>query len=390
MRGAARAAAAAAVLAFCWAPAGVFGTSAYAAVSTYSSSEYASFSSTAEAGVYFRECMTKRQTDVKLAIPNDSSYTYAEEVDRLFTEALRETGNGSEGDYLRLSVKSYTVSGQSSTKTRRYSFTMDYHTTGEQEEFVEKKSAEVLDSLDLESKNDYEKIGAVYDFVASCADYATDLTEPTIFSAYGALANQSVVCQGYSQLLYKLLTDAGISCRAVLGEGVNGDAEGVDHVWNIAGIDGVYYLLDATWDSNLGGTRHFFLRGSEDFDTVKPYSHVTSTGQADNLVFRPDYTSTEFTSAYPIAKTAYAPPKTSGLGDLDDDGMVTAKDASKLLAAYADLGDNGTFTAEFIAIADVNSNGIVNAVDASYILKYYAATAEDPSLILEDYVKTLK
>ena len=382
MRRAICSAAAAAVLAFsfCCAPA-QFCAPAYTEAASTASAPYSSFSNTSEAGAYLRKCMTRRDTTIEFAVPKDSS-SVADAVDNLFAEAIKETGNGSEGDYLRLSVQRYDVSVKSSSTTRIFTFTMTYHTNKSQEEFVDKKTSEVLTSLSLSGKSEYAKVGAIYDYVVNCADYADDLSEPTIFSAYGALANGKVVCQGYSQLLYRLLNDAGISCRTVLGT-----SNGVDHVWNIAKLEGAYYLLDPTWDSNLGGTRNYFLRGSSDFDTIEPYTHTASTGIADNLVFRPDYTSAEFKKAYPIAEIAYVPGVEvklgKSLGDLNADDKVTAIDASLLLASYA---SGKQLSSEFVAIADASGDGLISSVDASYILKYYAALNEGTNLSLAEYI----
>jgi len=384
MRRALRSAAAAAVLAFsfCCAPA----QNIYAAgsVSIVSSAQVSSFSSVTEAGAYLRSCMTKRDTKVEFILPKDS-HSVSDLVDILFAEALKETGNGSEGDYLRLSVKKYDASVSSSSTSRKFILSIEYHTNGSQEQFVDKKAAEVLGTLNLSQKNDYEKIGAIYDYVIKCADYADDLSDPSIFSAYGALANKTVVCQGYSQLLYRLLTDAGISCRTVLGT-----SNGVDHVWNIAELEGAYYLLDPTWDSNLGGTRNYFLRGSKDFDTIEPYTHTPSTGIADNLVFRPDYTSSEFRNAYPIAEKAYVPGVVlnlgTTLGDLNGDNKVTAIDASLLLSTYA---SGKELSKEFVAVADVNGDGVISSVDASYILKYYAEKNGGTDLSLAEFVSKI-
>lgn len=382
MRRAVFSAAAAAVLAFsfCCAPAQLC-TPSYTDAASAVSASYSTYPSVSEAGAYLRKCMTRRDTTIEFALPKDSN-SLADIVDMLFLEAIKETGKGSEGDYLRLSVQKYDVSVKSNSTTRIFTFTMAYHTNKSQEEFVDKKASEVLNSLSLSGKPDYEKIGAIYDYVVKCADYAEDLTEPTIFSAYGALSNGSVVCQGYSQLLYRLLSDAGISCRTVLGT-----SNGVDHVWNIAELEGAYYLLDPTWDSNLGGTRNYFLRGSSDFDTIEPYTHTASTGIADNIVFRPDYTSAEFQKAYPIAEKAYVPGVVvklgTSLGDLSGDDKITAIDASLLLASYA---SGKQLSKEFIAIADASGDGLISSVDASYILKYYAALNDGTKLSLAEYV----
>ena len=56
------------------------------------------------------------------------------------------------------------------------------------------------------------------------------------------------------------------------------------------------------------------------------------------------------------------------LGDVDDDGSVTAVDALLILQFDADLLDHLSNAPS----ADVNENGVVNSVDAALILQYTA------------------
>lgn len=62
------------------------------------------------------------------------------------------------------------------------------------------------------------------------------------------------------------------------------------------------------------------------------------------------------------------------LGDPDGDGVITASDASTVLAEYAKIatGSETTFSEIQTAAADVNNDGAVDSSDASSILAYYA------------------
>lgn len=61
-------------------------------------------------------------------------------------------------------------------------------------------------------------------------------------------------------------------------------------------------------------------------------------------------------------------------GDVNNDNLVDASDASYVLAEYANLstGGNGTFTKSQKSAGDVNFDGKIDASDASYILGFYA------------------
>lgn len=61
-------------------------------------------------------------------------------------------------------------------------------------------------------------------------------------------------------------------------------------------------------------------------------------------------------------------------GDANLDNKVNGKDATLVLAEYANLssGDEATFTEKQKSLADINHNGKTDAVDAAHILAYYA------------------
>lgn len=78
------------------------------------------------------------------------------------------------------------------------------------------------------------------------------------------------------------------------------------------------------------------------------------------------------------------------LGDADLNGVVDAKDASKVLGEYALLstGAEGTFNDQQKENGDVNFDTKVDAKDASRILAYYSYLSTGGSDIMEEWVKT--
>lgn len=66
-------------------------------------------------------------------------------------------------------------------------------------------------------------------------------------------------------------------------------------------------------------------------------------------------------------------------GDVNDDGVVNAVDASYVLSYYAltSTGKEPNLVGEQVEAADYNEDGVVNAIDASAILTYYAMTATE-------------
>ncbi|WP_296569862.1 dockerin type I domain-containing protein [Ruminococcus sp.] len=97
-------------------------------------------------------------------------------------------------------------------------------------------------------------------------------------------------------------------------------------------------------------------------------------------------TTTAVTTAPPVPNPEYK------LGDVNNDGLINAVDASSVLEYYAIVSSArfSTFTAGQKLAADVNHDGFIDAVDASKILSYYAylSTAKDDIMPLEEYIKT--
>ena len=58
--------------------------------------------------------------------------------------------------------------------------------------------------------------------------------------------------------LNRLLTEMGVGCRIITGEGMNGE-KAEFHAWNIVKLGGVYYNIDVTWDDTKM-TSDYFLK----------------------------------------------------------------------------------------------------------------------------------
>ena len=167
-----------------------------------------------------------------------------------------------------------------------------YYITDEQNTQLSKRVDEVLQSLDItDNSSDYDVIRSIYDYV--CANVTYDYANlpnddyKLKYTAYAALINKTAVCNGYAMLMSRMLTQAGISCRMILGD----KSSGCDHAWNIVEIDGIYYNLDATWDAGTSPEKYdYFLRGENDFD-----NHIVSDV----------YSSDEFMRMYPMAESRY-------------------------------------------------------------------------------------
>ena len=243
----------------------------------------------------FREKLINRESNIVLYYHCDEEITqefFSNLVHQLFQKAIKHTGNGKEGDYLKWHCQGWTVKVNTSGNSNEgydlnIFYDVSYLSSLEQEEKVDEEVSNLLKSLDLSNKTDYQKVKAIYDYICSNVTYDHDNLNDKSYSlkytAYAALINKTAVCQGYASLFYRLALDAGVDTRVISGEA------GGPHAWNIVKLNGKYYNLDSTWDAGRS-TYAYFLKNTNDFD-----DHVR-----DN-----DYQSNEFIEEYPMWDESY-------------------------------------------------------------------------------------
>ena len=76
------------------------------------------------------------------------------------------------------------------------------------------------------------------------------------------------------------------------------------------------------------------------------------------------------------------------LGDIDDNGIIDASDASFVLGVYAAIqaGKEVNLTDEQLEAADVDGNDVINASDSSTILGYYSYTQTGNNIGFPDFI----
>lgn len=210
----------------------------------------------------------------------------------IFNEALSHTGEPTEGDYLKWvwSGKGGTVSGfeKDGKAYITFDYSIEYYTNAQQEAELDAAVENLLVSLDLEGKTQYEKVRAIYDYICDNITYdydnLKDKSYKLKYTAYAALINKTAVCQGYASLFYRLALAEGIDARLIAGLG-----DGGAHGWNIVRLAGKYYNLDSTWDA--GSTEYsYFLKCEENFLEHERYD---------------EYNTPAFNEEYPMSSTSY-------------------------------------------------------------------------------------
>ena len=336
-----------------------------------------------------RSYMKARNTSFTFSVPA-SVIKEQSDADELLKATFRETGDPSEGDYLRWSISNYnyTAPYDASKSSYNFKFNVSYYTTAEQENAVNSAVKDIISSLEVGNGSDYEVIYAVYDWLVKNVTYEQEDSGQLVFTAYGAAVQRRAVCQGYAVLMYRVLRELNIPCRVIPG---TGNSE--NHAWNIASIDGKYYYLDSAWDSSAGAKSYYYLlRGTNDFDALsKENSHSRVWKHKKSLLYA-DYDDGTFNTRYPVQAKAYVyKPDTISYktGDVNNDGTVDSSDASLILESYSKLSTFGWsgFTAKRTLAADVVNDGKIDSRDASVILSYYSYRATGGSDSITDYLK---
>lgn len=110
----------------------------------------------------------------------------------------------------------------------------------------------ILRTIISDDMSDYEKVAAIYAWLALNVTYdhtAADAADGSRYSAYtvrGALLDGLATCDGFGSAMRLLCQIEGIECVEITGLQVNGD-DSSGHAWNKVRIDGVWYGVDATW-----------------------------------------------------------------------------------------------------------------------------------------------
>ncbi len=233
-----------------------------------------------------RKGMCSRQTEITLHF-DVSDPDWSELPNELWDHVFDHTGVPTEGDYLHWHYGGMSYGLDPMSATLNYSIA--YYTTAAQEAELDVKFQQVMSSLNLNGKSDYEKVKAIQDYITANVSYDHEHLNqnyPLMFTAYAALVNGTAVCQGYTNLFYRMALDAGLDCRIITGTGNGGG-----HAWNIVRINGIYYNIDPTWNENTDSYM-YFLKGSANFT-----DHITDS----------EYLTPEFTAQYPISQTDYDP-----------------------------------------------------------------------------------
>lgn len=251
-----------------------------------------------EAGMLLRQAIKNREERLEIHLEADAELPFEDLVDAIREVAIAHTGQANEGDYLLYQLPTIDCGASVHSKGSINQYDMDFqlapYTTKEQEQQVDAAVTQLLGSLQLEGKSDYEKISTVYRWVCAmvaydfehCADWEYTLKD----TAYAALIHRTADNRGYAVLMYRMMLELGIDCRIITGDYCYSD-----HAWNIVKLDGKYYTLCASCDAHEqaedGAYQYFLCTQYTLFDHFRDY----------------DFIKEEFASQYPMAGAEYIP-----------------------------------------------------------------------------------
>ena len=260
-----------------------------------------SYISESEAVEFVRNELRSRNTSfsfsaiVHVDSPEEKYEKIGDYVKSVVSRSMDHIGSpyGNCGDYLKWHYAGYRCTYSYYTDDKEYgctfNFEFSYMDDSAKETVVTNKLNQVYSSLGISQKSTLDKIRAIYDYITTNVtydyDHLNDSSYMLKYTAYAALINGTAVCQGYANLLYRMMVDNGIDARFIAGLGNGGR-----HGWNIVKYVDKYYNMDSTWDAprkEAGVAYDYYMRCPSDFN---------SNHQRDS-----EYTSDVFMSAYPMS-----------------------------------------------------------------------------------------
>lgn len=181
--------------------------------------------------------------------------------DAVQKETYKETGNPDEGQglaqflYARgnlLDDDLDLIKYDDSTKSYKgvfYYHTLHYSVSYERYSKTITKLNEVLNSLDLDGKSDYEKCKAIREWIGKNVKYDDEYfknpencSRKNAHDMTGAVLDGYAVCDGYANLFHYMANAVGV--QALIEHGwLKGSGS---HAWNLVKIDGTFYYTDCT------------------------------------------------------------------------------------------------------------------------------------------------
>lgn len=211
----------------------------------------------------------------------------------IHNEIYKDTGKPNEGH----TMSAFTVGGGNLLAENRsdgikysdgeykgyYSGSGGYGDRRDRYQEATKKLDEVIKSLNLDGKSDYDKFKAVTNWIVSNVRYDEDNETKYQHDLTGAVLDGLAVCDGYAGTFYYIANAVGLN--ALFEDGIT-NSNRIRHAWNLVEIDGTYYYVDPTnayfkedgepGSEVLHGPKYFFSLYTPDSNTIEDsYKNIT-------------------------------------------------------------------------------------------------------------------
>ena len=245
---------------------------------------YAS-ASTSPAALHSVNEMTGRLTNAMNNRNETITFTYEGNTANLKSQVQAAIDKGMESDsYLHYIVDSYAFTYRGGSQSAKVTVEIKYLESLQQTAYVTQEVRAALKTIIKPGMNNHEKVRVIHDWVVLHLKYDNSYRK---YTAYEGLQSGSAVCQGYSLLTYKMLTEAGINNKIVEGTARPEGGRSQSHAWNLVQLDGRWYHLDTTWDDP----------SPDQADSVSTAYYLRTDSQ-----MRADHT---WNKPYPAASVAY-------------------------------------------------------------------------------------
>jgi Transglutaminase-like superfamily len=153
-----------------------------------------------------------------------------------------------------------------------------------------KSSQEIAKFIDVNFKNESEKVRAIYIWVASNIEYdiqnmfAINFYEKKEDKISKPLKTRKGICENYAHLFNDICLNVGIKSRVIEGyTKQNGFADYIPHAWCAALVDSSWYIFDPTWGSGFISNSKFVKKINNEYFMASPYSIIKSHMPFDML-----------------------------------------------------------------------------------------------------------
>ena len=143
---------------------------------------------------------------------------------------------------------------------------------------VETSHQSVAKYIAEKERDPHLRIKAIHDYIAERISYdvktmrSRDVDRRAPQDPKSVFESKLAVCDGYSQLFKAMVEEIGGQAEYIAGESrdIDGMVGDIAHAWNAVVIEGVWYLVDVTWDSGAVKGDDFLKQYSTDYLLTPP------------------------------------------------------------------------------------------------------------------------